>query len=660
MSAIDDILGQKEKALADKSLNGAIGGAAAEGGSPGNPGYGNPLFNNGKTRVSTRVPQKPEQGSVAVGKDNSGQGGDETIWSKNAANKPPLWSGAAQVVGSGQGATANNGSAGVGNKEKGTTGTPSNAGVGKDTGEVKPPLVFSLDKPQSTTSIEAKSNNALDNKAITEQREQKTKSNSTLDNKAIAEQREKEAAEKAKERARADKAIRDNDGVGYVEPPENMVDTKRMLKPIGSPEEEFHAAVEREGKRIDSAKAIANEIKEDGLGAKIKKYLGANYDYTPEELAEIKKSRQDILKIIDDRIKATTPQSEEAKAKEEKRRRRAELWASVGDVVSSLSNLYYTNRYAPNMFNPDKLMSSKMRERYEKLKNERDAKEKEYLTYALKRQDLLDDFRGKDDKHRQNQMLLGKLAGEIETQDVERQGKKDKADAEVKLIGERAEKARKEGEKAGAQKREADANTKKRNAEADSVRQRTQSQLGVDQSVITKNKAQANLYNTRAAHVSSGSGGSGSSGGKGGGKEGNYHLTMYDVVHSYKSKSDYEKEVVANAKKLGIPITWRPDAGKGDSRRQGQQGKKGQEQLRTIAALAAEIEERTRGKQPPSSGKSTGKTQQKTQSKVQQKQQPKQQTKTPAKQQQKQQTKQQPKAKGGEKKKTGYQSINLR
>lgn len=630
MSAIDDILGQKEKSLADKSPKGAIGGAAAEGGSPGNPGYGNPLFNNGKTRVSTRdpketnelrAPKATEPSSFANGNDKRREGGDETIWGKKATEKPSLWSGAAQIVGSGQGNVVGDGTAGAGNKVKGTSGAASSAGGVNGSGEVKQPLVYSLDKPQSPTSTEAKANNALDNKAI-------------------AAEREKEAAEKAKERARADKAIRDNNGVGYVEPPEKIVDTERMLKPIGSPEEEFHAAVEREGKRIDRAKAIATEIQKDGLGDKIKKYLGANYDYTPEELAEIKKSRQDILKIIDDRIKATTPQSEAEKAKEEKRRRRAELWTSVGDLVSSLSNLYYTNRYAPNMFNADKLMSSKMRERYEKLKKERDAKEKEYITYALKRQDLLDDFRTKDDKHRHNQMLLGKLAGDIETQDVERQGKKDKSAAEVRLIGERAEKAKKEGEKADAQKKEADAKTKKHNVESDSIKKKTQSQLGVNESVIKKNDAQTNLANTRAAHVGSSSGGSGGTGGKGGGKEGNFHLTMYGVVHSYKSKADYEKEVVANAKKLGIKITWRPDGGKGDSRRQSQQGNKGQEKLRTIAALAAEIEDRTRGKQPPSSGKTTGKPQTKTQPKSQ--------------------PKQQPKAKGGEKKKTGYQSINLR
>ncbi len=75
-----------------------------------------------------------------------------------------------------------------------------------------------------------------------------------------------------------------------------------------------------------------------------------------------------------------TPQTEEQKEAERKRQRRKAIFAAIGDGVSALANLYYTNKGALNAYDGNNTLSGKLKEQWEKDKKEREAKDKEYLT----------------------------------------------------------------------------------------------------------------------------------------------------------------------------------------------------------------------------------------------------------------------------------------
>jgi hypothetical protein len=57
--------------------------------------------------------------------------------------------------------------------------------------------------------------------------------------------------------------------------------------------------------------------------------------------------------------------------------------SGVADAAQSIANLYYTTQYAPNMYNAKESMSAKAKERFDKEKAEREAKDKEFFNYAM-------------------------------------------------------------------------------------------------------------------------------------------------------------------------------------------------------------------------------------------------------------------------------------
>lgn len=73
------------------------------------------------------------------------------------------------------------------------------------------------------------------------------------------------------------------------------------------------------------------------------------------------------------------PPTEEELEKERKKRKRQEMWAAIGDGVSALSNLYFTTQGAPNAYLPANNQSEAVRQRWEKLSADREAKMKAYI-----------------------------------------------------------------------------------------------------------------------------------------------------------------------------------------------------------------------------------------------------------------------------------------
>lgn len=73
------------------------------------------------------------------------------------------------------------------------------------------------------------------------------------------------------------------------------------------------------------------------------------------------------------------PTAEELEA-ERKKEKREQLFASIGDGISALSNLYFTTKGAPNAYDPSSSMSVKTKARWDKLRADRDAKMNAYIS----------------------------------------------------------------------------------------------------------------------------------------------------------------------------------------------------------------------------------------------------------------------------------------
>ena len=75
-----------------------------------------------------------------------------------------------------------------------------------------------------------------------------------------------------------------------------------------------------------------------------------------------------------------TPMTAEELAEQRKKEKREQLFASIGDGISALSNLYFTTKGAPNAYDPSKSMSSKTKARWDKLRSDYDAQLKSYIS----------------------------------------------------------------------------------------------------------------------------------------------------------------------------------------------------------------------------------------------------------------------------------------
>lgn len=71
--------------------------------------------------------------------------------------------------------------------------------------------------------------------------------------------------------------------------------------------------------------------------------------------------------------------SKEELERQRKRERREKLFAAIGDAISAMSNLYFTSKGAPNLYDPTNNMSTATKARWDEIKKDRDAHQKEYM-----------------------------------------------------------------------------------------------------------------------------------------------------------------------------------------------------------------------------------------------------------------------------------------
>ena len=96
------------------------------------------------------------------------------------------------------------------------------------------------------------------------------------------------------------------------------------------------------------------------------------------------------------RLNPFQPPTEEELEKERKKAKREKIFAAIGDGISALSNLYFTTRYAPNMYNHENAQSAKVERKWQQLQADRDAQMNAYIRNLMAAQQADDDREDKD------------------------------------------------------------------------------------------------------------------------------------------------------------------------------------------------------------------------------------------------------------------------
>lgn len=150
------------------------------------------------------------------------------------------------------------------------------------------------------------------------------------------------------------------------------------------------------------------------------------------------------------------PETEEERKKRERREKSAKIVSAVSDGLQALSNLFFTTRGAPNMYDHKEASQlTPLQEKLEKLKAERQANADKYLQYSLKIGDAQNE-RAKTLREMEAQQEQRKLAREKAQREQEahgwlaalqpdkqreQKGKADKAASEAVTAGEEAKNA---------------------------------------------------------------------------------------------------------------------------------------------------------------------------------------------------------------------------
>lgn len=107
-----------------------------------------------------------------------------------------------------------------------------------------------------------------------------------------------------------------------------------------------------------------------------------------------------------------------------KKEKRDKVFAAIGDGIAALSNLYFTTKGAPNAFDPKNSLSAKTKERWEKLKKEREENAR-YYTQAYMQAMRNDEEADRDDRNWQHQLEREKIGDDRYNADIEHRDKRE-------------------------------------------------------------------------------------------------------------------------------------------------------------------------------------------------------------------------------------------
>lgn len=143
---------------------------------------------------------------------------------------------------------------------------------------------------------------------------------------------------------------------------------------------------------------------------------------SPQNNADAVMGYDQQIAALQEEANKTKPETEEERKKRERREKSKKIIAAVGDGLMALSNLYFTTRGAPNMYD-HKTMSQQtpLQAQLDKLKAEREANADKYLQYSLKIGDLQND-RAKTLREMEAEQERRKLAREKAQREQEAHG----------------------------------------------------------------------------------------------------------------------------------------------------------------------------------------------------------------------------------------------
>lgn len=132
------------------------------------------------------------------------------------------------------------------------------------------------------------------------------------------------------------------------------------------------------GRQASGGRQASATVGDMGTAGKAQRYL--TYDDIQQEL----KRQGEIME-------RNRPETKEEREKRERRERRNTMFAALGDGISALSNLYFTTKGAPNMYDPSSSLSEASRKRIELARQAREKEREAYNAAAKERYATLTD-----------------------------------------------------------------------------------------------------------------------------------------------------------------------------------------------------------------------------------------------------------------------------
>ncbi len=128
------------------------------------------------------------------------------------------------------------------------------------------------------------------------------------------------------------------------------------------------------------------------------------------------------IAVLQEAANRVKPETEEERKKRERREKSAKIVSAISDGLQALSNLFFTTRGAPNMYDHKEASQlTPLQEILEKLKAERQANADKYLQYSLKIGDAQNE-RAKTLREMEAQQERAKLAREKAQREQEEHG----------------------------------------------------------------------------------------------------------------------------------------------------------------------------------------------------------------------------------------------
>lgn len=123
-----------------------------------------------------------------------------------------------------------------------------------------------------------------------------------------------------------------------------------------------------------------------------------------------------------DKLSQYKPQTPEEIEEEKRREARQKRFASIGDGISALANMYFTSKGAPSMYDGRNSQTERVSNRWDKLRQEREAQKKEYMNAAIRAQAMDEEYADKE-RSWQRQLGIDKINADKIAEDQRRKDK---------------------------------------------------------------------------------------------------------------------------------------------------------------------------------------------------------------------------------------------